>query len=78
MGKQHKSYWFYFADRDKFEPIIRIRSKRMPAVTTIPWGGTWGLQEFSPINGEWVMPHPPEISWGRLKNMVFVKKELVT
>lgn len=70
---EHKTYWFYFADTEGGEPIIRIKNKRKPSVTTIPWGGCWGLQEM--YEGKWQMPCFPQITWGRLKQMHFIKKE---
>ena len=78
MGEM-KYYWFVFCDY-RISQSIRIKSKRKPSAKTIPRSGTWVLQVYN-INrktGEckWVMPCIPEITWGRLSHMKFIRKEL--
>ncbi len=63
--------WFYYGtDTD----MIRIKAKRKPSANTRPRSGTWVLQEK--VNDKWVMPCFPEITWGTLILIPFIKKEL--
>lgn len=72
---------YYFVYHTPEGGRIRIRAKRKPLQTTIPARGTWVVQEWfrDEKTGEckWVMPCLPEISFGRLRKMEFVRRESV-
>lgn len=81
-----KEYYFYYSDGQP-HPIVRIRAKRQPGKNTIPRSGTWVVRQwickpqragfFTESVCAWEMPCFPEITWGRLSKMKFVKKEPV-
>lgn len=69
--------WFVYADRNGGK--IRIKAKRKPGPRTIPLRGVWIVQEWAtnPTTGEckWQMPCFPEITWGTLSRLTFVRRE---
>lgn len=67
--------YFYYAHKEGGEAVIRIMAKRKPSAATIPAIGTWVAREL--IGNEWLMPSCPEITWGTLSKMVFLKREQI-
>lgn len=70
--RMSNDYWFYYEDG---EGQIRIKARRRPSHFTRPKGNCWKLQEE--WDGKWITPSFPEVTWRTLREMHFVKKELV-
>jgi hypothetical protein len=60
-----KSY--LYTNRDV---IIRIQAKKKPSIDTQRPSGTWVVNEL--YNNEWCMPCFPEITWGKLRTMIYL------
>lgn len=67
-----RTFFYYYSSNGGDVADIRIKGRRKPNITTIPFGGTWVVRELT--EGKWVMPVFPEITWGRLSKMRFIGK----
>ena len=71
----HRWFYYYYADNAEGHAVIRIQHKRKPSGAK-NGPRIWTLRELDK-EGKWVMPCFPEITWGRLSQMFFIRKELV-
>lgn len=71
-----KNYMFYYRVPDSAN-FIRIVGKRKPSLSTRPRSGTWVVRELENRDGVFgfTMPCFPEITWGRLKELIYIGKE---
>ena len=66
---------FLYLAPENDAPVI-VNAKHRPSEKNIPTRGTWVLREW--YEGKWTMPCFPEITWGRLKYLKFVGKDIGT
>lgn len=74
-----REYYFYYRLPGSAD-MLRIKGKRRPSLASKPKRGTWVVSELQNRDGSfgYAMPSFPEITWGRLRELIYIGKEAIS